>query len=181
MLSSTGLILLVGSCGKQDDDPEYHATIRRTAHGVAHIVAQDIGSAGFGQGYALAQDHGCTLAEQVLKVRSERAKFFGSGEDDIHLNTDLAYLHMGIYEDAREDFGKQPDDVQMLIRGFAGGYSAYLEEVGSEGFPGPCAGEPWVRPIDEIGLFAYYLEVSLLASGRQFTDFIATAPPPGLR
>jgi acyl-homoserine-lactone acylase len=167
------------SCGKKDADPEYRATIRRTSHGVAHITADDLGGVGFGQGYALAQDHGCTLAEQVLKVRSERAKFFGPGEDDIHLNTDLAYLHMGIYESAQDDFSGQPEDVQDLIRGFAAGYSTYLAEVGSEGFPGPCAGEPWVRPIDEIDLFAYYLEVSMLASGRQFTDFMATAQPPG--
>ena len=47
-------------------DGPYEATIRRTAHGVAHIAADDLGSLGFGQGYAFAEDHLCTLADQFV-------------------------------------------------------------------------------------------------------------------
>src|SRR5690606_26688979 len=63
----------------------YQATIRRTAYGVAHIKADDLGSALFGQAYAFAQDHVCTLADQIVKVRSERSKYFGRGKADAHL------------------------------------------------------------------------------------------------
>jgi acyl-homoserine lactone acylase PvdQ len=67
-LSLLRLSLLAGGCPRNeliaDDPPEatdtgsesstgtsearYHATIRRTSHGIAHITAGDLGSAGFG-------------------------------------------------------------------------------------------------------------------------------------
>ena len=55
----------------------YVASIMRTEYGVPHIVADDWGSLGFGQGYAFAQDRACTLIDQVIKVRGERSKWFG--------------------------------------------------------------------------------------------------------
>ena len=99
------LALLAGGCPQNDkfaDDPpeeddtdsdtevavptSYRATIRRTSFGVAHILADDLGSAGFGQGYAFAQDHACVLADQILKVRSQRAVFLGPGPNNAHVD-----------------------------------------------------------------------------------------------
>jgi hypothetical protein len=51
----------------------YEATIRRTEWGVAHIEATDLGSLGFGEGYAQAEDHLCTIADQVVRVRGVAA------------------------------------------------------------------------------------------------------------
>lgn len=169
--------VVIAGCPSSGDD--YHATIRRTSHGIPHIVANDLGSLGFGQGYAFAQDHACVLQDQILKVRSERSRWFGPGEDDANLDTDFAYLHLGIYAAAEEDFADQAEDVQQLVRGYAAGYDAWLDEVGADGLHGPCKGEPWVREITEIDLFAYYIDLGLLASGRQMIDYIATAQPPG--
>ena len=53
----------------------YSAEIRRTSHGIPHIKAADIGSLGFGEGYAFAQDHLCSLADQIVKARA------GTGPD----------------------------------------------------------------------------------------------------
>src|SRR5690348_1193850 len=78
--SSTGDSDTAGTTG----EPTYRATIRRTSFGVAHVQADDLGSALFGQAYAFAQDHACTLADQLVKVRSERAKYFGRGNGDAH-------------------------------------------------------------------------------------------------
>jgi acyl-homoserine lactone acylase PvdQ len=44
----------------------YDATIRRDEFGVAHILADDVPSAAFGQGYSFAEDHICTLADQIV-------------------------------------------------------------------------------------------------------------------
>src|SRR4051794_10038331 len=44
----------------------YHATVTRTEHGIAHIVANNFGSLGFGSGYAAIQTSGCTLADVLL-------------------------------------------------------------------------------------------------------------------
>src|SRR5690606_6379069 len=63
--------LLLTSC--EPEPRSYQARIRRTAFGVPHIVADDYGSLGFGQGYAFAEDNACVLADQILKLRGERA------------------------------------------------------------------------------------------------------------
>lgn len=177
-----GLSATLPAC--TDDDassatPKYEVEIRRTTNGVAHITGADLPSVAYGSGYAVAEDHGCTIAEQILKVRSERASFWGAGESDVHLNSDLAYKHIGVYQKAAEHFDELPEDVRETIVAYAAGYNAYLKEVGAEGFPGSCAGEAWVREIDEIDLYAYFRELALLGSGRQLLDFIATAQPPG--
>src|SRR5512145_2377931 len=67
----------------------YEVAIRRDGYGVPHIVAADFGSLGYGEGYAFAQDHACTLADQVLRARGERARYFGRGEQNAHLASDV--------------------------------------------------------------------------------------------
>ena len=56
------------------DPSGYRASIRWTAHGVPHISAEDAGSLGFGQGWAVAEDRICVLADQLVKVRAQRAR-----------------------------------------------------------------------------------------------------------
>ena len=88
------LLPLAAACtldGRRDgsDASGYDVTIRRDAYGVPHIVAADFGSLGYGEGYAFAQDHACTLADQVLQARGERAHYLGRGERDVHLASDV--------------------------------------------------------------------------------------------
>jgi acyl-homoserine lactone acylase PvdQ len=45
--------------------PRYSVEIRRTSHGIPHITAKDMGSLGFGEGYAFAQDHLCSLRTRM--------------------------------------------------------------------------------------------------------------------
>ena len=90
--------------------PRYSAEIRRASHGVPHITAKDMGSLGFGEGYAFAQDHLCSLADQVVKVRGERARYFGPGENNRHLNSDIAFRALGIYEQARSMLQSMPKE-----------------------------------------------------------------------
>lgn len=156
----------------------YGATIRRTSFGIPHITADDYGSLGFGQGYAIAEDHLCTLADQIVKVRSERARFFGRGENDRHLNSDLAYLAIGLRDRAKAALASEPTEVRDLVEGYAAGYNAYLAEVGADGVKGFCRGEPWVRPISALDLQTYIFDLTVLASSRYLIDFIAAAKPP---
>ncbi len=158
---------------------KYHATIRRTGYGVAHISAMDLGSAGFGQAYAFAQDHACVLADQILKVRSERARFLGRGPGDRHVNSDFAYLSLDVVKRAEEALAVQTEDIRALIDGYVAGYNQYLADTGVDKVPGSCAGQAWLRPISAIDLFAYYVDLGLLASGNALIEYIATAQPPG--
>ena len=70
---STADSLPVDSTVVDEGSGTYEATIRRTSDGVPHIIADDLRGVFFGQGYASAQDHGCSLADQMLKVQSRRA------------------------------------------------------------------------------------------------------------
>jgi acyl-homoserine-lactone acylase len=182
-----GLLLLsLGLPACLGDSPyaqhKYEATIRRTAWGVAHILAKDIASAGFGQGYAFAQDHACVLADQIIKVKSERSKFFGphnSEGDYLHLNSDFAYKHLDVLARAEAALAAQKDDVRAIIEGYAAGYNQYLADTGVDNVPGTCQGAAWLRPITTTELVAYYIDLGMLAGSWQLTQFMATSQPPG--
>jgi acyl-homoserine-lactone acylase len=156
--------------------PRYSAEIRRTSHGIPHITAKDMGSLGFGEGYAFAQDHLCSLADQVVKVRGERARFFGPGENNRHLNSDIAFRALGIHEQARSLLQSMPKEQREMIEGYVAGYDQYLSEVGANGVAGWCRGKEWVFPITAEDLIAYNL--SIVVTSVNFADMIATATPP---
>lgn len=164
-----------GETGVTEDT--YHASIRRTSHGVAHITAEDWGSLAFGQAYAFTQDKGCLLADQIIKVRSQRSRWFGPGENNANVYTDFAYLHLGVHATATAQFDNLSEQVRQVIEGYAAGYNKALAD-GAIG--GVCDGAEWVpTTIEPVDLFAYYLDLGLLASGRQLISAIGSAQPPG--
>ncbi|MFN7927685.1 MAG: penicillin acylase family protein [Blastocatellia bacterium] len=156
--------------------PRYEAEIRRTSHGIPHITAKDYGSLGFGEGYAFAQDHLCSLADQVVKVRGERAKYFGAGENNRHLNSDVTMKALGLYEQAREMLKTMDKEQHDLVEGYVAGYNQYLREVTASGVKGWCSGKEWLFPITAEDLMAYQQNVVIQITN--FADMIATAQPP---
>jgi acyl-homoserine-lactone acylase len=156
--------------------PRYSAEIRRTSHGIPHITADNWGGLGFGEGYAFAQDHLCSLADQVVKVRGERARYFGPGENNRHLNSDISFRALGIYDQARSMLKAMPADQHELIEGYVAGYNQYLSETGASGVAGWCRGQEWIFPITAEDLLAY--NQSIVITSTNFSDMIATAAPP---
>lgn len=156
--------------------PRYEAEIRRTSHGIPHITARDYGSLGFGEGYAFAQDHLCSLADQVVKARGERSRFFGPGENNRHLNSDVAIKALGIYEQAKSMFQAMPQEQRDQLEGYAAGYNQYLREVTANGVGGWCRGKDWVFEITAVDVMAY--NQSVVVTSTNFADMIATAMPP---
>jgi acyl-homoserine-lactone acylase len=160
-----------------DGEPLYTASIRRTSHGVAHVTAADWGSLAFGQAYAFTEDKGCLLADQIIKVRSERARWFGPGEANANVYSDFAYLHLHLRETAEQQFPLLDETAQLGITGYAAGYNQAVAE-GKIG--GDCDGQPWVpTQIEPVDLLTYYLDLGLLASSRQLINGIGLAQPPG--
>ncbi|TVQ90130.1 MAG: hypothetical protein EA397_14370 [Deltaproteobacteria bacterium] len=190
LLLATALVACQGSgCTPEDGDVDvldpydvevgpYNATLRRTAYGIPHIEAQDTKSVFFGTGYAFAQDHLCTLADQVIKVRSERAAYFGPGDNNRHIDSDVAWKALRVVSDAERFWFDLDVDIREGLVAYAAGYNRYLDEVGPSGLPRPCRDEPWVRPITHIDLLAYYLSLGQMGSGYYLLDMIATAAPP---
>ena len=156
----------------------YEAVIRRTEGGVPHISGDSMADVAFGQGYASGEDRACDLADQIVKIRGERARWFGAGEEDANIDSDIAWRVMGVVDRASEDFDTASSGVRELVTAFVDGWNAHLDEVGADGLSGWCAGAEWVRPIDPVELYAYARSIAVQASGGAIADFIATAQPP---
>jgi acyl-homoserine-lactone acylase len=174
-------------------DSGLHATIRRTSHGIPHVLANDFASAGFGYGYAFAQDNLCVLAREYVKVNGEQSRYFGpdgsysqggNGATANNLNSDFFFQRI-------KDAGKIEDllalppprgprqEIKEGVRGFVAGYNKYLRETGVDNLPdSSCRGEPWVREITEMDAYRRFYQLGLIASQGVAIDGIGGAQPP---
>jgi acyl-homoserine-lactone acylase len=160
------------------DGDRYEATVRRTEGGVAHITASDLAGLSFGQGWASAEDRACDLADQVLMVNGERSRWFGPGDGDTNIRSDLAWHAIGIRELAAADWETASSEVRELITAYTAGWNGHLDVVGSDGISDWCAGEDWVRPLEPVEVYAYARSIALQASSGAVANFVATAEPP---
>jgi len=156
----------------------FRATIRRTTDGVPHIVAADWGSLSFGQGYASAEDRSCDLADQVVKIRGERAKWLGAGDNNANINSDFSWKAIGTYDRAVHDYPAKSAEIRQLVDAFAAGWNAHLAKVGADGIDGWCRGAAWVQPVTGLDVYAYARAITLQASSSRLVDYIAKAEPP---
>ncbi|HVU03058.1 MAG TPA: acylase [Polyangiaceae bacterium] len=161
--------------GEGGTGSRYHATIRQTSYGIPHVLADDIGSAAFALGYVGARDYGCILLDQIVRVRSERAKYFGAGDKDANVDSDFAMLTLAMRSDAERGLAMQKPDMLKGIEGYAAGFDEYLS---SEKLAADCDGKPWALPISPVDLFSYYYWLAQLASADPLMAFIGNAVPP---
>jgi len=159
----------------------YEATIRRVEGGVPHIVGDSLADVTFGQGWASGEDRTCDLADQVLKIRGERAATFGPGEDDANVDSDIAWRAVGIFDKASEDWKQASKRTREVLTAFVAGWNGHLKEVGVDKVTGWCAGQDWVRPLKPVEVYAYARSIAIYASGGQLLRYIAAAQPPGQR
>lgn len=156
----------------------YEATIRRTEGNVAHIVAADLPSLAFGQGWASAEDRACDLADQVVKVNSQRARYFGPGDDDENINSDFAWAAVGIRDIAEDDWNAADEGLRKVFSAYTAGWNAQIEDIGVDNIADWCAGEEWVRPLEPVEVYSYARSIGLLASSGAIIDMIGVAQPP---
>lgn len=155
--------------------------IRRTTNGVPHIKADTLEELAFGQGYTQAEDNLCLIAENVVQARSERAEFFGPGPGDINIIKDFSYKAVDVYARAEQNHDNLDELSRAMLRGFAAGYNRYLNETGVDNIDdGRCVGQPWVRELTPVDVYAYHRLAALFASAEQFsTGMTFLAAPPG--
>ena len=174
-------------------DGVYHATIKRTDHGIPHIIAKDYGSLGFGHGYATAETSICSLADTLLTARGQRSRYLGAharyndqvtldatNEQTDALFTDIHNRH--VVEKLLRDPKRGPSpEAKALVRGYVAGINDYLRSVGgSQGIKDPsCRGAAWIKP-DATPLDLWYgvYAANLLASTGVFVPQIVDAAPP---
>lgn len=172
-MRTLGLVCLLSAAASA---AQYDARIRRTSFGIPHIEAKDFGSLGFGEGYAQAEDHLCSIADQVVKARGERAKYFGAGRDNEHLYSDATIKALDLSGAAAKDLAAAPKDYRDWHAGFVAGYNEYLKKTGKDKVPGWCRGAAWVLPITGSDLSGYHR--SLVLTLHQYSSLIGAAKPP---
>ena len=161
-------------------DTELQATIRRTTNGVPHINSSSLEGVAFGAGYAQAQDNVCLLAEQFVKARSERAKYFGPGENNSHIISDFSYQALRILSGAEDEYAELTAESTALLDGFTAGYNKFISDTVPDELPVQCNAAAWVKTIRPQDLMAYYRIVGQYASGNLFADgAVFSAVPPG--
>lgn len=165
----------------QGGGARFDAEVRYTSDGVPHIRAGDWGGIGYGQGWACGRDQLPAIADQLLKVRSERARYFGAGPQGAHLASDFGYLALDVLGRATAFRDAQPPDLRALIAGYVAGYNRAVDEAHAAGtLPDWCAGAAWIRPVTELEFYAHLVDISLMASGRNLVGLIGRAEAPGL-
>ena len=157
---------------------DYTATIRRGAGGVPHITGTTLANVSFGQGWASGEDRTCDLADQVLKISGERAKWLGPGDDNANIESDVAWRAIGIRDVAGKDWQTASKEVRKLITAYADGWNAHLAEVGADGISDWCAGKDWVKPVKPVEVYAYARSIALQGSGGAVSSMLPTAQPP---
>jgi acyl-homoserine-lactone acylase len=176
LIVALAVIAVAAGCSQSPAGDTYRAEIRRTSYNVAHIKADDMGSLGFGEGYALAQDHLCSVADQVVRSRGERSKYFGAGVENVHLLGDIGMKALGMHSGAADDLALQSPEVREWLAGYVAGYNKYLRETGVDNVAGWCRGQDWVFEIATQDLVAYVR--SFVHVSPNFVAMIASAAPP---
>jgi acyl-homoserine-lactone acylase len=132
----------------------FDATITRTTHGIPHITARNWRGAGYGVGYAYAQDNLCMLAEEFVTVAGERSLHFGpNGKvtadfDPIdNLTSDTFFRGVIDLAALRASLVRRSDPSNQLLAGYVAGYNKLLRDLGPSNVPIACRDKAWVRPI----------------------------------
>ncbi|MFD3840391.1 penicillin acylase family protein [Streptomyces sp. NPDC058642] len=165
------------------------ATIRYTEYGIPHILAKNYKDLGFGTGWAQAADQVCTLADGFVTVRGERSRFFGpDAAPDFSLSSAARNLSSDLYfqgvREARtvekllaEPAPRGPSrGAKDLMRGFAAGYNAWLEQ--NRVTDPACKGAAWVRPVTALDVAARGFALAVLGGQGRGVDGITAAQPP---
>ena len=110
--------------------PDYasHVEIRRTAHGVPHIKADNLGAAEYALAYVQSEDYGARVALDLLRSRGELGRWFGRDSMERDFVNRLAYGR------AVEAFPLLDQDMRDVYDGFAAGVNRYVE-LHPEEFP----------------------------------------------
>ncbi|WP_349921566.1 penicillin acylase family protein [Aeromonas veronii] len=177
-----GCLVLAGcqdNSSEADPRSHYKVAITYTEQGVPHIKANDYASLGFGAGYAHAEENLCTLSEQIMKLQGDKSRWFGAGEQQRNLLSDVGYRTLALVDEAKGLYDKLSPDARDLIEGYVAGFNHSLAARTSPAdYPSPCRGAEWVTPITPTQLLAYHLDLAQLASGRSFISAMAAAQPP---
>lgn len=113
--------------------------IRRTAHGVPHIYADNVEAAGFGMAYVQMEDYGTWVTNALTRARGDWAKMHDLQGKALEDQLDVDAEALLRYQRAEETFLLLDQRSVDLLTGFAAGVNRYIERY-------PEDFQKWVRP-----------------------------------
>jgi acyl-homoserine-lactone acylase len=173
------LLLLVSAilfgCTSDADD-RYNVDIRWTSYGIPHVKADDWGSLGYGFAYATATDGICVFAREVARANGTLSADFGASDENLASDT----FHRAIItlERVQKNAMAMSENMRSYSTGFVAGYNRFVD-ANRQNLPAACAGEKWVRPINELEVGRMFVAFGIRYGAGNFTAGIAAAAPPG--
>lgn len=168
---------------------QYDVTVTRTSLGIPHIKAADYGSAGYGYGYAQAEDNLCVLQEDLVTIRGERARWFGregsyqivpNGVIATNINSDYFWKFSATDAAIAPTKERTPAEFRSVVEGYIAGYNRYVRELKSGGHAGrhaSCRSADWLFEIESDDLYRRFYRLAVIASSSVFINEIAHAEP----
>ncbi len=104
--------------------------VRRTTHGVPHIIARNLAAAGYGEAYVQCEDYGARVALSLLAARGEMGLWFGRDSIRRDFNGRIAHAR------AVQIYDRIDRDTRDIYEGFAAGVNRYVELHPDEFPPG---------------------------------------------
>lgn len=183
------LALAIAACSEPVDTPvtdrtdsaqetawDYETRIRWTGYGIPHVDADDWASLGYGFAYATANDAICTMARDVVMVNGELSRYFGAEPE--RLASDAFHRAM-LDEDMLAYYrAEQSERSRDFATGYVAGYNRYVRD-NADRLPAACAGQPWVRALDEEDVERLNIGVGIRYGLGRFIREVASAAPPG--
>ncbi len=123
-------------------------TVHRDQRGTVHVVADDLGSAMYGLGWATARDRLYQMDFSRRWMQGRLAEWFGAGDGDGILKKDREERVLGFHAFAKNVAEALPQDVKSLLQAYADGVNAYTSAPGFElsaayASVGETKFEPW--------------------------------------
>ena len=155
--------------------PGYSADITRTEFGIAHIVADDWGSLGFGQGYAYPRTAPARCSTRSSRSAASERSGSARATTTPTSNSDFAYRHLA-------PVGRRRRALRRPVGDGSPRWSRLRRRLQRRARrrrrPRLVRRRDWVQPITTTDLYANLNDITLFASAGNLIDPIATAQPP---
>jgi acyl-homoserine-lactone acylase len=176
LLLLVSVTLLGCTADTTDTGNRYNVDIRWTSYGIPHVKADDWGSLGYGFAYATATDGVCVFAREVARANGTLSADFGVSDENLASDT----FHRAMVTPARvqKNAASMSENMRTYGAGFVAGYNRFIDDK-RQNLPAACAGEKWVRPINELELGRMFIAFGIRYGAGNFTAGIAAAAPPG--
>ncbi|MBC7898374.1 MAG: penicillin acylase family protein [Cytophagaceae bacterium] len=121
-------IPFLGVAAQGASDHADRVEIRRTAHGVPHLLARDFTALGYGMAWVQLEDYGATVGMGFVEARGHMGRYYGRDSLDRDFGARLSHARAAATWNALEQ------DTRDIFEGFASGTNAYIASHRSE-FP----------------------------------------------